>query len=80
MSNVRTKDGFTFEMSKAEAEEYFYGDVADVLGQPKAKGMWDAMFVAPVLDDEERKEFLANHCYSPLVKELIQSSMKGDDK
>ena len=80
MSKVRTKDGFDFETTKSEAEDYFWGDVADVLGQPKPKGMWEAMFVAPVLDEEERKEFLANHCYSPLVKELIQSSMKGGDK
>ena len=76
---IRNNDGFIYETSKSEAEEYFYGDVADVLGQPKPKGMWEAMFVAPVLDDEERKEFLANHCYSPLVKELIQNSMKGDE-
>ena len=80
MSKVRIKDGFAYEMTRAEAEDYFWGDVAYVLGQPKPKGMWEAMFVAPVLDEEERKEFLANHCYSPLVKELIQNSMKGDDK
>ena len=78
MSKIRTKDGFQYEMTKAEAEERFYGDVADVLGQPKPKGMWEAMFVAPVLDGEERKEYLSNHCYSTLVRELIQSGMKGD--
>ena len=78
MSKVRTKDGFTFEMTKSEAEEKFYGDVADVLGQPKPKGMWEGMFVAPVLDERARKEYLANHCECPLVRELIQSSMKGD--
>ena len=80
MSKVRTKDGFQFEMTKEEAEEYFYGDVADVLGQPKPKGLWEATLTAPVLDEEERKEYLAAHCECPLVKELIQSSMKGDDK
>ena len=79
MSKVRTKDGFAYEMTKEEAEEKFYGDEADVFGHPKPKGMWEALFVAPVLDDEERKEFLANHCYSPLVKELIQNSMKEGD-
>ena len=78
MSKVRTEDGFTFEMTRAEAEEKFYGDVADVLGQPKPKGMWEGMFVAPVLDEEERKQYLARHCECPLVKELIQSSVKGD--
>ena len=76
MSKVRTKDGFQYEMTKAEAEEYFYGDVADVLGQPKPKGCWEAMFVAPVLDEEERKEYLAEHCECLLVRELIQSSME----
>ena len=80
MSKIRTKDGFAYEMSKSEAEEYFYGDIACEFGKPKPKGMWEAMFVAPVLDDEERKECLANHCYSPLVRELIQNSMKGGDK
>ena len=81
MSKVRTdKDGFQFEMTKAEAEEYFWGDEAEILGQPKPKGMWEAMFVAPVLDEEERKEFLANHCECPLVRQLIQESMKGGDK
>ena len=80
MSKVRTdKDGFQYEMTKAEAEEYFYGDVADVLGQPKPKGMWEALFTSPVLDEEERKEFLASHCYSTLVRELIQGSMKGGE-
>ena len=78
MSKVRTKDEFTYEMTKAEAEEYFYGDVADILGQPKPKGMWEAMFVAPILDENDRKEFLANHCECPLVRELIQGSMKGE--
>lgn len=77
MSKVRTdKDGFTYEMTKAEAEEKFYGDVADVLGQPKPKGLWEAMFVAPVLDERARKEFLANHCECPIIRQLIQDSMK----
>ena len=76
MSKIRTNDGFIYETTKAEAEEYFYGDVADVLGQPTPKGMWEAMFVAPILDENDRKEYLANHCYSPLVRELIQSVMK----
>ena len=81
MSNIRTdKDGFQYEMTKTEAEEYFWGDVADVLGQPKPKGCWEAQFTAPVLDEEERKEYLANHCYSPLVRQLIQDSMKDGDK
>ena len=80
MSKVRTKEGFQFEMNKSEAEEYFWGDVTDVLGQPKPKGMWEALFVAPMLDENDRKEFLANHCECPLVRQLIQSSMKGDDK
>lgn len=80
MSKVRTdKDGFQFEMTKAEAEEYFWGDVADVLGQPKPQGMFEAMFVAPILDENDRKEFLANHCECPLVRELIQGSMKGGE-
>ena len=79
MSKVRTKDGFTYEMSKVEAEDYFWGDVADVLGKPKPKGMWEAMFVAPVLDEQARKEFLSNHCECPLVRELIQESMKEGD-
>ena len=73
---IRNNDVFTYEMTKTEAEEYFYGDVADVLGQPSPKGMFEAMFVAPVLDEEERKEYLANHCECPLVRELIQCSMK----
>ena len=82
MSKVRTKDGFQCEMTKAEAEEYFYGDVADILGQPKPQGMWEAMFVAPapMLDENDRKEYLANHCECPLVRQLLQESMKGDDK
>ena len=79
MSKVRTKEGFTFEMTKAELEECYYGGIADVLGKPKPKDMWEALLTAPVLDEEERKEYLANHCECPLVKELIQSSMKGDD-
>lgn len=73
---IRNNDGFIYETTKAEAEEYFYGDLADVLGQPKPQGMWEAMFVAPVLDDEERKEYLSSHCYSPLVRQLIHDSMK----
>ena len=81
MSKIRTdKDGFAHEMTKAEAEERFYGDVADVLGQPKPKGMWESLFTSPVLDEEERKDYLANHCYSPLVRELIQGSMKRGDE
>ena len=80
MNKVRTKDGFDYEMSKAEAEEYFWGDVADVLGQPKPKDMWEATLTAPVLDEEERKEYLANHCECPLVRQLIQESMKAGDK
>ena len=80
MSKVRTNDGFDYEMTKEETEERFYGDVAEVLGQPKPKGMWEALFVAPVLDENDRKEFLANHCECPLVRQLIQDSMKGDDK
>ena len=79
MSKVRTKDGFTYEITKAEAEEHFWGDVAEVLGQPKPNGIWEALFVAPILDENDRKEFLANHCYSPLVRQLIQSSMKGGE-
>ena len=80
MSKVRTKDGFQYEMTIMEAEEYFYGDEADVLGQPKPKGMWEALLTAPILVVEERKEYLANHCECPIVRELIQNSMKGDDK
>ena len=80
MSKVRTKDGFTFEMTKSEAEDYFWGDAADVFGQPKPKGMWEASLTAPILDEEARKDYLANHCYSPLVRQLIQASTKGDDK
>ena len=80
MSKIRTKDGFSYEMTKTEAEEYFWGDDVDVLGQPKPKGMWEAMFTAPVLDERARKEYLANHCYSPLVRQLIQNSMKDGDK
>ena len=78
MSKVRTKDGFTYEMSKTEVEERFYGDEACEFGTPKPVGMWEATFLAPVLDEEERKEYLANHCYSPIVRQLIQGSMKGD--
>ena len=73
---IRNNEGFIFETTKAEAEERFYGDVADVLGQPKPKGMWEATLTAPVLDEEERKEYLANHCECPLVRQLIQGSMK----
>ena len=80
MSKVRTKDGFTYEMTKAEAEERFYGDTACEFGTPVPHGMWEALFVAPMLDENDRKEFLANHCECPLVRQLIQSSMKGDDK
>ena len=80
MSKVRVKDGFAFEMNKAEAEEYFYGDAACEFGTPKPVGLWEALLTAPVLDENDRKEYLASHCYSPLVKELIQNSMKeGDD-
>ena len=79
MSKVRTKDEFTYEMTKAEAEEYFWGDEADVLGKPKPKDMWEALLTAPVLDEEERKQYLARHCECPLVKELIQNSMKEGD-
>ena len=77
---IRNNDGFIFETTKAEAEEHFYGDTACEFGTPKPVGCWEALFVAPVLDEEARKDYLANHCYSPLVKELIQSSVKGDDK
>ena len=80
MSKARTKEGFAYEMTRAEAEEKFYGDVACEFGTPKPVGCWESLFTAPVLDEEERKEYLANHCYSPLVRQLIQSSMKGDDK
>ena len=80
MSKIRTKDGFQCEMTKAEAEEYFYGDTACEFGSPVPQGMWEALITAPVLDEEERKEFLANHCECPLVRHLIQGSMKGSDK
>ena len=78
MSKVRTKDGFDFEMTKAEAEERFYGDEADVLGQPKPKGMWESLLTAPMLDENDRKEYLANHCECPLVRQFIQGSLKGE--
>ena len=77
MSKVRTKDGFTFEMTKEEAEQYFYGDVACEFGTPKPVGCWEATLTAPVLNERARKEYLANHCECPLVRELIQCSMKG---
>lgn len=77
---IRNSEGFIFETTKAEAEEYFYGDVACEFGTPVPKGMWEAMFVAPVFDDEERKEYLANYCECSLVRQLIQGSIKGDDK
>lgn len=80
MSKIRTKDGFAYEMTKAEAVEYFWGDVADVLGQPKPKGMWESQFTAPVLDERARKEYLANHCECPLVRQLIQGSMKDGER
>ena len=80
MSKIRVKDGFTYEMSKTEAEEKFYGDVACEFGTPAPQGMWEAMFVAPILDENDRKEYLANHCYSPLVRQLILSSMKDGDE
>ena len=76
MSKVRTKDGFTYVMTKEELEEGYYGGVADVLGKPKPKDMWEALLSAPVLDEDERKQYLARHCECPLVKELIQNSMK----
>ena len=80
MSKVRTKDGFTYEMTKAEAEERFYGDEACEFGTPKPVGLWEALLTAPVLDEENRKEYLANHCACPLVRQLIQDSMKDGDK
>ena len=80
MSKVRTKDGFAYEMTRAEAEEKFYGDAACEFGKPKPKDMWESLFTAPVLDEEERKEYLANHCVCPLVRQLIQDSMKGGDE
>ena len=80
MSKVRTEDGFAYEMTRAEAEEKFYGDTACEFGTPKPVGCWEAMFVAPILDENDRKEYLANHCYSPLVRQLIQDSLKGGDK
>ena len=80
MSKVRVKDGFAFEMNKAEAEEYFYGDTACEFGTPKPVGCWEALFTAPVLDEEERKEYLGSHCECPLVRELLQGSMKESDK
>lgn len=80
MSDVRIKDGFQFEMSKAEAEEYFYGDTACEFGTPKPVGLWEAQFTAPVLDERARKEYLANHCECPLVRQLLQDSMKVSDK
>ena len=80
MSKIRTKDEFQYEMTKEEAEEYFYGDVADVLGQPTPKGLWEALLTAPVLDEENRKEYLFNYCECPLVRQLIQDSMKEGDK
>ena len=76
---IRTKDGFTYETTKAEAEEYFYGDVACEFGTPVPHGMWEAMFVAPVLDERARREFLAEHCECPLVRQLILESLKGDE-
>ena len=79
MSKVRTKDEFAYEMTKAEAEEYFWGDASDVLGKPKPKGMWEATLTAPVLDERARKEYLANHCECPLVRQLIQDTMKRGD-
>ena len=76
---IRNNDGFIYETTKQEAHEYFYGDVADVLGQPNPNGMWESLFVAPILDENDRKEYLSNHCYSPLVRQLIQDSMKGGE-
>ena len=78
MSKIRVEDGFAYEMTRAEAEEYFYGDTACEFGTPVPHGMWESLFTAPVLDEEERKEYLANRCYSPLVKKLIQGSVKGE--
>ena len=80
MSKIRTKEGFAYEMSKAEAENYFYGDEACEFGTPKPVGLWEALLTAPILDEEARKDYLANHCYSPLVRKLLQESIKGDDK
>ena len=76
---IRNNDGFIYETTKTEAEEYFYGDEACEFGTPVPHGMWESLLIAPVLDEEERKEFLSNHCYSPLVRELIQESMKGGE-
>lgn len=79
MSKVRTKDGFAYEMTKDEAEEYFYGDEAREFGTPKSVGCWEALFTAPVLDEEERKKYLARHCECSLVSQLIYDSMKDGD-
>ena len=80
MSKVRTdKDGFTYEMSIAEAEEKFYGDTACEFGTPKPKGMWESLLLCSEYPEQVRKEYLANHCYSPLIRELIQNSMRGSD-
>ena len=77
---IRNNDGFTFETTKSEAEDYFWGDVACEFGTPKPEGMWESLLTAPVLDEENRKEYLANHCECPLVRKLLQDIMKESDK
>ena len=80
MSKIRTKDGFTYEMTRAEAEEKFFGDIALEFGAPKPEGLWEGQIAATELDEDERKRYLTKHCYSPLVRQLILSSIKGDEK
>ena len=76
MSKTRIEDGFTYEMTKSEVEEKFYGEVACEFGTPRPHGLWESLFVAPVYPEQVRKEYLSNHCYSPLIRQLIQDSMK----
>ena len=83
MSKVRNaridKDGFEYEMTREEAEDYFFGDIALEFGTPVPEGAWEATIAATALDENERRRYIAKHCYSPLVRQLILSSIKGDE-
>lgn len=81
MSKIRIdRNGFEYEMTRAEAEEKFYGDIACEFGTPVPQGAWEAQFTAPESDERARREYIAEHCYSPLVRQLILSSIKGDEE
>ena len=81
MSEVRKdKNGFEYEMTKEEAYEKFFGDIALEFGMPVPEGAWEATIAATALDENERRRYIAKHCYSPLVRQLILSSIKEEDE